>query len=80
MPEEKAPVEEKKKDKRKGKKKRSGKKHSSSPMKKFYSIKDGKIVRSGKFCPRCGPGTFLAAHKFRSYCGRCGYTEFEKRK
>ena len=28
------------------------------------------------FCPKCGAGVFLAKHKDRVSCGRCGYTEF----
>lgn len=26
-------------------------------------------------CPKCGPGIFLAAHKDRASCGKCGYME-----
>tara|TARA_B100001113_G_scaffold264683_1_gene219631 strand:+ start:303 stop:479 length:177 start_codon:yes stop_codon:yes gene_type:complete len=42
-----------------------------------YSLEDGKLVRKGEFCPAdtCGPGIFLAIHKDRKSCGRCGYTE-----
>ncbi len=29
-------------------------------------------------CPKCGKGVFLAEHKNRSTCGKCGYTEFKK--
>ncbi|MCA9478717.1 MAG: 30S ribosomal protein S27ae [Simkania sp.] len=28
-----------------------------------------------KSCPKCGPGIFLADHKDRVSCGKCGYTE-----
>ncbi|WP_456369385.1 30S ribosomal protein S27ae [Geoglobus sp.] len=45
---------------------------------KFYEIKGDKVVRTRKFCPRCGEGVFLAEHKDRRTCGRCGYTEFKK--
>ena len=40
-----------------------------------YKIEDGKLVRS-EHCPAssCGPGVFLAIHKDRKSCGRCGYT------
>lgn len=41
----------------------------------LYKIEDGKLVRTRKQCPQCGPGVFLAAHKDRRACGRCGYTE-----
>ena len=41
-----------------------------------YSLEDGKLVRKGEFCPEegWGPGIFLAIHKDRKSCGRCGYT------
>ncbi|BAB59623.1 ribosomal protein small subunit S31 [Thermoplasma volcanium GSS1] len=44
----------------------------------LYEIADGKLVRKHRFCPRCGPGVFLAEHADRFTCGRCGYTEFKK--
>ncbi|MEM3374522.1 MAG: 30S ribosomal protein S27ae [Candidatus Woesearchaeota archaeon] len=31
-----------------------------------------------KTCPKCGPGVFMAEHKNRISCGKCGYTEFKK--
>ncbi|MFQ6051912.1 MAG: 30S ribosomal protein S27ae [Candidatus Hydrothermarchaeota archaeon] len=43
---------------------------------KKYSIKEGKIDYKGKFCPRCGPGVFMATHQNRLSCGQCGYTEW----
>ena len=48
-------------------------------MKKIeqYEISDGKITRKGQFCSECGPGTFLADHKDRLSCGKCGYTKFK---
>ncbi len=46
---------------------------------KYYEIKDGKLVRKRKFCPKCGPGVFLAEHPDRRTCGKCGYTEFKKK-
>lgn len=41
----------------------------------LYKVEDGKVVRKGKFCPKCGPGVFLAQHEDRLTCGRCGYSE-----
>ena len=32
-----------------------------------------------KTCPKCGEGVFLAEHKNRVSCGKCGYTEFKKK-
>jgi small subunit ribosomal protein S27Ae len=52
--------------------------HKNKPTSKKYShYKDGK--KSKKTCPRCGPGTFLAEHKGRVYCGKCYYTEFTEK-
>ncbi|MCD6171825.1 MAG: 30S ribosomal protein S27ae [Thermoplasmata archaeon] len=45
---------------------------------KFYEIKDGKLSRKRKECPKCGAGVFMAEHADRRSCGRCGYTEFKK--
>jgi ubiquitin-small subunit ribosomal protein S27Ae len=59
-----------------GKKKKINKK--SSERWKKYKIQGDKIERSAKFCPRCGPGVFLAKHKNRLFCGKCRYTSFEK--
>ncbi|NQE05843.1 30S ribosomal protein S27ae [ANME-1 cluster archaeon GoMg1] len=39
-----------------------------------------KLKRKRKTCPRCGAGVFLAEHKDRYACGKCGYTEFIKAK
>ena len=44
-----------------------------------YKIDGGKIARDKQFCPKCGPGTFMAKHKDRVSCWRCGYTEFMKK-
>ena len=64
---------------KKGKRIRKGKKHSTQAANSFYDIKAGDAKRLKSHCPRCGPGTRLAAHKGRSYCGRCAYTEFDKK-
>lgn len=64
---------------KKGKRIRKGKKHSTQAANSFYDIKTGDAKRLKSHCPRCGPGTRLAAHKGRSYCGRCAYTEFDKK-
>lgn len=42
---------------------------------KFYKVEDsGKVQRLRKQCPKCGPGTFMANHFDRVYCGKCGTT------
>lgn len=69
----------KKEAKRKDRKQRTGRKHESVGPKKIYVLESGKLTRNKKPCPRCGPGTWLGAHKARSYCGKCGYTIFDKK-
>ncbi len=62
--------------------KRKGKKpHKNKPSSKRwtkYKVEGDKVVRQEKFCPRCGPGIFLAKANDRLYCGKCHYTEFLK--
>ncbi|DAC73307.1 MAG TPA: 30S ribosomal protein S27ae [Thermoplasmata archaeon] len=45
-----------------------------------FKVEGGKIVRQRKSCPKCGDGVFLADHKDRLSCGKCGYTEFKAKK
>lgn len=57
------------------------KKHKNKPTSKKYTkykVEGDKVTRA-KTCPRCGPGIFLSIGKGRSYCGRCHYTEFDKK-
>ena len=44
----------------------------------YYKVEGGKLVRTRKACPKCGPGVFLAEHKDRLSCGNCHYTESRK--
>lgn len=46
----------------------------------LYAVEGDKIVRNRRFCPRCGPGVFLAEHENRYSCGNCKYTEIKKPK
>lgn len=57
---------------KKGKKKRKDHK----PSKRWTKYDAGKAKQ--RFCPRCGPGIFLAIHKGRLFCGKCHYTEFSR--
>lgn len=65
-------------------KKSADKKPAESKKKKafhiytLYDIKGDKVERKTRFCPKCGPGVFLAAHKDRKTCGKCGYSEKNK--
>ena len=40
-----------------------------------YDVSTGVLKRKAKFCPKCGPGVFMANHKDRASCGKCGYME-----
>lgn len=44
----------------------------------YYDVSGDKIERKRRSCPKCGAGVFLAEHKDRVACGKCGYTEFAK--
>jgi len=48
-------------------------------MKKIeiFKVEGNKINRTHRHCPKCGPAVFLADHKNRFSCGKCGYTEFK---
>ncbi len=59
---------------RKEKKERKGKKPSMKYKK--YTV-EGAGVKRAAYCPRCGPGVFLAEHKNRQVCGKCGYVEMK---
>ncbi|MCQ2052690.1 MAG: 30S ribosomal protein S27ae [archaeon] len=43
-----------------------------------YDIKGDSLTRIKTACPKCGPGIFMATHKNRVSCGKCGYTQFNK--
>lgn len=42
-----------------------------------YEISGDSLKRKKKFCIKCGEGYFMAEHKDRLTCGKCGYTEFK---
>ena len=46
---------------------------------KLFTIDDNKLVQEHRCCPKCGNGVFMAVHKNRVSCGKCGYTEFKKK-
>jgi len=46
----------------------------------IFKIEGDKIIRLRRNCPKCGDGIFLADHKDRLSCGKCGYTEFKMKK
>jgi small subunit ribosomal protein S27Ae len=66
----------KKKDTKKGKKKHKKRKVKLQVL-RYYRVEDGKIVRVKQMCKVCPPGTFIAEHPDRLYCGRC-HTAYTK--
>jgi len=58
---------------KKDKKKRVHRKNKSP----LWEVKDGKVIRLNRTCPRCGEGVYLARHYNRSSCGKCGYSKFD---
>lgn len=37
----------------------------------------GETISRKKTCPKCGAGVFMAEHKNRFACGKCGFTEWK---
>lgn len=61
--------------KQKGKKTHA--KTNKSQKWKAFKIEDGKVNRIKRICVKCGSGVFMAEHKNRFSCGKCGYTIFK---
>jgi len=62
-----------------GKPAAGGKTGGHPTVHKMYRVSGDKMERAKKTCPKCGPGMFMAAHKDRTTCGKCHYTEFAKK-
>ncbi len=45
----------------------------------FYEVKEGKQKKTRWTSHKRGPGVFLAKHRDRLSCGKCGYAEFDKK-
>lgn len=58
--------------------KAKGKGKEKTSKYKYYKIEGNSAKRERKFCPKCGAGVFMAQHKDRVSCGKCGYTEGAK--
>lgn len=71
--------EEQKKGPAKSDGKKHGKKQKAVKIQALYDISGG-LKRKNKACPKCGAGVFMAQHKNRVTCGKCGYTEFSTKK
>ncbi|TKJ17650.1 30S ribosomal protein S27ae [Candidatus Woesearchaeota archaeon B3_Woes] len=61
-------------DKKEGK---EVKKKKTSKRYENYEVSGNSVKRKNKSCPKCGMGVFLANHKDRLYCGKCGYVEMK---
>lgn len=70
---------QKKRKTREKKERKPKRKRPARKAHKMYDISGGSIKRTRTTCPKCGPSHFLAKHKDRVSCGRCGYTEFGSR-
>jgi small subunit ribosomal protein S27Ae len=53
-----------------------GKSKGEVSVYKFYTIQGDKATKNKRECQRCGKGVFMAEHKDRYTCGKCGFTEF----
>ncbi len=54
---------------------KSLKKSKSNARWKMYKVSGDKLERLNQYCPKCGAGSYLAKHKDRLACGKCGYME-----
>ena len=50
------------------------KKKAGTKIQNLYDTSSG-LKRKNKSCPKCGKGVFMAQHKDRATCGKCGYCE-----
>ncbi len=67
----------KKKDKGESKKHRKKRKVNVKKG-EHYKVEGDKIIKTKRTCPKCGSSVFLAEHKDRYSCGKCGYSEKKK--
>lgn len=55
----------------------ASKKGFSPKVHGYYKVEGQKVTRNKIICSRCGRGVFMANHKDRRSCGKCGLTEFK---
>ena len=56
--------------------KKEGKKKKGKQA--LFEVSGESVKRKNRYCPKCGPGVFMATHKDRYSCGKCGYAEWKK--
>lgn len=66
--------------KRQVKRKEKKVKKKKKNVKELWVVEDGKVKRTHRECPRCGPGVYMAQHYSRYHCGKCGYTKFDRKR
>ena len=66
-------------EKKEVKKAAAPKKKASKKIHELYTVSGTKAERKNKHCPKCGAGTFMAAHADRVVCGKCHYVEYRKK-
>ena len=54
---------------------KKGHKGVSPKVSQYYKLDNDKVTKK-RTCVRCGKGVFMAEHKNRRTCGKCGDTEF----
>jgi len=64
----------------KPKKNRHRKKKVPLAALKYYRIDGNTVTRLRPECPSCGPSVFMAVHKDRVHCGKCGRTKLPQAK
>ncbi len=45
----------------------------------YFDLSGEKITAKNRACPKCGAGVYMANHKDRTTCGKCGFTEWAKK-
>ena len=61
-----------------GKGKKAHKPTKSTKKSEYFQIQGDSVNRQRKSCPKCGEGVFMAQHKNRTHCGKCGFSEFSQ--
>ncbi len=56
----------------------AGKAKSSGPARlisAMFDVSGDTLKKKNRTCPKCGPGVYMANHKDRATCGKCGFME-----
>jgi len=59
--------------------KKAKKKKDKKLKSKCYEVKGDSLTRKNTSCPKCGAGVFMAEHKDRQCCGKCGFTQWKSK-